>query len=407
MNNTQALSTELQLLIETCKVSLLEQDDNRLCSLLKNTNINWQRMKNLSAFHKISPVLYDSFRKTNHQNPLSSNLQQIALGQTVANMSTNIELAKILSHLQKENIRILPYKGLIFLKEFYQDKPLREISDLDLVIHPDDAKKALLYLVKNGYKMYHRSPKEWISLAHQIDDTLAAHGLHEITLEKKLDNGFNISIDFHWGFIYSFLPYNLDINVFFKETKSTKINHTICQTPSDKILLMMLILHHGGRDCWVNFKLLADLMMFYKSQKEDYDWQAAIDFAENLKLKKALLTGFCLLEKYFDIALNNVLKENITKENITNKQLNRIQDFWEKHQLFNTLFPRLRYERILINLQDKGFSAIKYYRNAIMMYGYPNPLENKRIITFPANYVYMNALSKILTYLVTKFKKQA
>ncbi|MBP6411434.1 MAG: nucleotidyltransferase family protein [Pseudarcicella sp.] len=403
MSNTEEISPELQILIESCKVSLLKKNPAQLERIV-NSEVDWAKLQKMVFFHKISPVLHHSFKEINHQNSLSGRLQQISLHQAIANLSTSVELADILSQLQSQNIRILPYKGLIFLKEFYNNQPLREISDLDLVVHPEDAKKALMYFIQNGYVMHHRNPKKWESISHQLDDTLSAHGLHEITLDKTLENGFQVSIDFHWGFIYSFLPYQLDINVFFENTQSAKIAHATCQVPSDKILLMMLILHHGGRDCWVTFKLLTDLMMFYQSKSEDYNWQEAIDFASQLKLRKALLTGFCLLERYFDVDLNPVLKKNILAEKIPIQQLERIKKFWEKYQHFNSLFPRLRYERILISLQDKGFSVPKYYRNVVMMYGYPNPLENKRLVTFPSRFVYLNAAAKVFTYLLTKFK---
>ncbi len=66
-------------------------------------------------------------------------------------MATNQELERLLRLLIEQGIQVLPYKGVLFIAELYKNKQLRETHDLDLLVHPKDAKKALEILLEDGY----------------------------------------------------------------------------------------------------------------------------------------------------------------------------------------------------------------------------------------------------------------
>jgi hypothetical protein len=76
-----------------------------------------------------------------------------------------------------------------------------------------------------------------------------------------------------------------------------------------------------------------------------------------------------------------------------------IIDYWENCYDILSLNGRLKYERILWSIQDEGFSRWTYIKEMFKMYTIPNPIESKRLVTFPVNYYVLNGISKVITYL--------
>jgi hypothetical protein len=104
-------------------------------SLLKKANL--QRLTPLVTYHLRSPDLAGLVPKS-----ILVKLKGIYYQSLARNMLLQEELSRLLSALNNENIPVIILKGSALLDIIYQDISLRPMSDLDILVRPDDLDRA-------------------------------------------------------------------------------------------------------------------------------------------------------------------------------------------------------------------------------------------------------------------------
>lgn len=404
-------SIELEILIESIKTSLLGESPEKLQAILKNNQIDWQKFIPFVEYHSIRPVVFDAFQKMDKSlipSEIARYLQEYMFNQTILNLNYSLEIGRLLQLFQAKGLRALPYKGNLFIHQFYGNKQLREVGDMDFLFHPEDAKAGLKLLLDDGYQL--SVPDE--SFARKLDPNalinkiLTSKGQYEVTLVKRTkENNMQFAIDFHWEIYADFIPYKVDFERFFTTTTQQSFLGKNIDMPSTETLYFMLMSHHGGKEFWLRMKHFCDLIMFLKIHQQSFNWQKIIDSSQKNKLNTVSMDGFYLLKKLFNVSLPAPIQEEVNKHNFK-KVEKKIFQYWELGEKWDTLFLRLRYEEILILSQDNGFSRKKYFKSLFQVFSTSHPLENPRIISFPDNYPILNFSSKVLTYFIKKFRNK-
>jgi hypothetical protein len=111
-------------------------------------------------------------------------------------------------------------------------------------------------------------------------------------------------------------------------------------------------------------------------------------------------TGFYLIKYVFNYPLPAMIEAEI--QGFRPVKLNKIVSFWEDSKFWNTMLPWWRYQQILHYSQDEGYTLFGYIIKLYRMNSIPNPLENKRLYTFPTKWMVFNFLSKVATYGIRK-----
>ena len=403
------LSTELQILIEACKISLLDATPDVLEELVSHPSVHWKRLTQMAAYHKVRPILYAAFKKCSPHNIPVSYLEQYqhrALRHSMHNLLMDQETARLLNLLKKKQVRVLPYKGSLLSHKIYQNNGLREVGDIDLYLPREDAKVGLEVLLEDGYEFEFRGKlKEGLSMKELIDTVLATYGWHEVTLKKQSVHG-TLYIDFHWRLSESFYWYSLPDEILFEGIQSAYIHQVSVDIPSDKNIFLMMLVHHGGREAWLQLKSLCDLLMFFKTHQNHMDWQQLLQTAEKAKMKGILLWGTWLLEHFLGYPVPAVFS-NHWSHHKRSYRAEEVVLYWEKSEVFwSQLGPKWRHTRLILSQQDTGFSKLKYFKNYLRFYAMPNLLEEPRLFTFPDHMPCLNFLSKVLTFFWRKVLKR-
>jgi hypothetical protein len=143
--------TSMGLVIQACRVFLQTATPRTLDALIEKQQINWQEVALLSRMHRIRPVVFrvvmESIAPASIKEQLKRELQRI----TLQNFSIATETERLISLLEKTSISAIPYKGVAYSKQFYDDISMRESSDIDLVIAADDLPKTFALFEKEGY----------------------------------------------------------------------------------------------------------------------------------------------------------------------------------------------------------------------------------------------------------------
>jgi hypothetical protein len=144
--------TSMGLVIQACRVFLQTATPLSLDALIEKQQINWQEVALLSRMHRIRPVVFrvvmESIAPASIKEQLKRELQRI----TLQNFSIATETERLISLLEKNSISAIPYKGVAYSKQFYDDISMRESSDIDLIINADDLPKTFAVFEKEGYR---------------------------------------------------------------------------------------------------------------------------------------------------------------------------------------------------------------------------------------------------------------
>jgi hypothetical protein len=383
------LSEELKILVESMKVVLLEEEPSHFQTIITAPNIDWERLYRLSAYHQIRPIFHEACKKINFQNEVVKNVALYTQRQAIKNLNEVHESRRILKLFADEGIPALPYKGLLFLEKLYQNRCLREIADLDLIVQPKNALKALKSLIADGYKICIDAEPNDEHLEELIENTPCL----EVSLIKKTKIGMNINIDFHWG-INEVPQYNFKLENIFENAQLAHFLKSEFLLPDTESIFKMLINHHGARECWVKLKYFADMMMFKKSNPNLSEAEL-IKYSLAMHMGKVQNAAAALLDGLFNPTETNL------KRMENDKSLKSIVGMWEEADHWrNKAYPRFKFLKIYRMLQDKNMNWFSLFHNQIMFHSKVNFIEEKRLIVFPKKYIYLNALSKLITFLV-------
>jgi hypothetical protein len=179
------ISKELQLLIESIKIVLLDSSPEVFKHLANDPKLNWQRVDKLLKYHCIRPIFYQACRNINFHNDLVESVGVFTKKQAIKNLNEIVESKRVLTFLKDAGVPVLPYKGLLFLEKIYNNKPLREIGDFDILVSPKDAVKALELLIEDGYKLC----VEGNISEHLLTEIIETTPSPEVGLDKKTPIG--------------------------------------------------------------------------------------------------------------------------------------------------------------------------------------------------------------------------
>ncbi|GAB3521534.1 nucleotidyltransferase family protein [Emticicia fontis] len=396
MNNQKTLfSFELQVLIEAIRLILLNKQKDTFSALINSSDIDWERLTQMAVYHRIRPLLYEACRIVGFENKSVAVLKKFVRNQAMNDLSSIQELGNILAFFQENDIECIPYKGILFSEKLYGKKPYRESCDIDILVKPEKASKAAKLLLENGYNLTTKHTE-----IHKIDDDFiddlikrAQNG--ELGLYKESPMGIKLYIDFHWAIGENFHFYTIDLNEFFEQTEIENFQRKLVRIPNAKAIFKMMLNHHGGRGCWLRLKDFADLIAF-RNRYPEHDSSCLRNWAEEMKMKKIFDTGNAIMENIFSESGESIVFEQ--------KIGHRIFSFWEKSRHYDRFLPKIKYKSIYRQLQDTPLSWAEYTHQLIKFYSLPNALERKRLMVFPDRFTYLNALSKLISYLWYRVK---
>lgn len=157
--------------------------------------ISLQELYDFSRLHSVEALVYRGLCQlvTDTGNPVWKKWQErenFLLAQSAVQFQERDDLIHVLT---AAGIDLMPVKGC-WLKELYPDPNDRQMSDLDMLIHPDDAESAERILLRLGYRKeevcfyhtsYFKSPYTVLELHISLLPDIDEHGDYYETIWDK------------------------------------------------------------------------------------------------------------------------------------------------------------------------------------------------------------------------------
>lgn len=249
--------------------------------------IDWKYVRETAAQHGVIPLLYRRLKgEMAGLVPPDEllTLKKIFREHIIRNIRMTQRLFQILDLLASSGIAAMPFKGPALAVQAYGDLSMRRFRDLDILIHADDVDRAYRILDKQGYVL--RNPGRM-----NIERTFGFLDGKDLNFHFQ---GFVLEL--HWKLIEQFLAVPLEMNEIWDRAVPIVINGRNLSTlsPEDMVLLLCF---HGHKHGWQDIGWLSDLISM-TSHHPNLQWHEIFSRAENLGLKRIVVTSLFLAQKY-------------------------------------------------------------------------------------------------------------
>src|SRR6202790_3083399 len=116
--------------------------------------LEWSEVLRLAEYHGVLPLVARNLIELGRVLP--PEVERSLRSAYEANLRRSLwfaaELARIMEHFERRQVRVVPYKGPVLAQSLYRDLGLRSFSDLDFLIFPADFDRAKQALAEIGYR---------------------------------------------------------------------------------------------------------------------------------------------------------------------------------------------------------------------------------------------------------------
>jgi hypothetical protein len=208
------------------------------------------------------------------------------------NLLLTAELLRLLDIFEAASIPLVPFKGPALAWSLYENPALREMIDLDVLVRPRDADRAIALLRSHGYR----------SSLSCVDTRFFASD-QEMHLDRE--DG-QVAVDLHWGLLPRFLP--LDASAFFERIAPVPIagRRVLTFCPEDLLLFLCV---HGSKHGWTRLAWLCDVARLI--DRCAVNWDDVLARAQAGHVSRCLSLGLTLARDLLGAAVPELRRDTL------------------------------------------------------------------------------------------------
>lgn len=291
-----------ELLVLCARSELSRSGAERVAALIRE-GVSWPELLALARRHRVVPFLLRHLAALPVPEVPADLLRELRTEVALNAAHSRVlvkALREILLHLEARGIAGLPYKGPVLAHQLYGDVAFRQMTDLDVLVRPDDLPRALDVLQGLGYRPRDRlSPRQQRALL-RANNNLPLHG-----------GAGRVSVELHWAFATRHPIASLDLDALRPATRSLRMAGMAVPTFGTEDLLLVLCFH-GARHLWERLAWLCDVAELVRSH--EIDWDQAISRAERFRSRRVLFLGLRLAQELLDAPLPDRIADRVRSD---------------------------------------------------------------------------------------------
>ncbi len=192
------------------------------------------------------------------------------------NLRLTAELHRVLSRLAQAGVVAVPFKGPAAAWTLYESPALRAMSDLDVLVRPGDAARAVEMLAADGYECPYPRDLRFYRMGHELPMVSVAAG---------------VAVDLHWALAPSHLCHGLDMDGVWRRLATVEVAGRTMAALGDQDLTIFLCVH-GAKHGWCSLHWLADLARLI--ERCDTDWAGLMEQVRERRVSRMVFAGLLL-----------------------------------------------------------------------------------------------------------------
>jgi len=306
------------------------------------TDLDWDILLQNAVNQNVFMLLYRTLKQNQSEGvPLSvfERIENEAQKRMTYNLFLINKLLQVLKLFSEHSIQAIPFKGPVWANLAYGNMGLREFSDLDLLVRPEDYSKAKDVLIEQGYY-----DKHFGGLEESIGEA-----------QMVLPDG-RVNIDLHYKLTPQIFYLQIETESFFEGLQTLSLSGKEVATFSPENCLALGYLQ-GAKDSWNSLKRICDFAALIQTYPEA-NWTKVITQCGTDENDRVFLLGIAISQTYLHISLPEILSEKLKqfpevvklarqhKEYMYHKNMEYsyifyIVSLWEKRE--TTLWSKVQY----------------------------------------------------------------
>ena len=294
---------EVELLLCCARARLDETQAARVGELVSG-ELDWNYLLALSDRHGLQPLLHYQLNKVcpasipaPHQRRLHSAFQRVA----ALNIFLTRELQKLLALFAAQQIEAMPYKGPALAAELYGNVALRQFSDLDIIVRPQDITRACAVLLAEGYAPYTplNGTQQAIMLRTQCN--------LPFTRERN-----RLVVELHWAVSAPRFARPFAADELWARREEGQLDGVRIERPAPEAMLLALCIH-GAKHLWERLAWISDIAALIE-RRRDLKWPQLISVARASGSERMLLLGVRLAVELLAVELPAEAQQALANE---------------------------------------------------------------------------------------------
>ena len=256
--------------------------------------VNWERLLRLAAMHEVVPLVAERLAAQGLMESAVPPVVKKALrdnARAVAgrNLRLAAELAAISEAFAAQGIAHVPYKGIVLAQLLYSNIALRSMCDMDLLVRPEDKKKAIACLEELGF----------------ADDFELAAAQRQTALRYGYEYSFSrgeVSVDLHWRLVQKFAWPSLNMERIWDSLEPFALYGRQYRVFSPEVWLATLGVHSAQHGEQRSLKMFVDIAVLL-AQHKSLDWDKVYALVADSHSRRSLAVALLLAHQYLGAPL--------------------------------------------------------------------------------------------------------
>ncbi|MCX6714776.1 MAG: nucleotidyltransferase family protein [Candidatus Uhrbacteria bacterium] len=275
----------------------------------------WEEWKSRVVFDNIDhatmrllPLLYLRLQSLKIEDSLVGRIKGVYRYAWYKNQRLLESTRQVVELLEKQNIPVLLMKGVPLLLTAYKNPGARFSGDIDLLVHPADALRAMEVL-----HAYSCVPKGHLypSTRNLSYESILKH-FHEVSFV----NDHEIEIDLHWRIFEN--EHKMSSELIWKNAVPLEIQSTQCLMPCTEDLLIHVIVHGAEYNTHRTLRWVVDAITLIKNQP--IDWQKLLLHTIEHDCVIEMQTACSYLVKTFNVNFPESFLKNLSNRSVSNEK---------------------------------------------------------------------------------------
>ena len=334
---------EFELLRALAVAKPTSEQANRIASWDVSTT-NWNEAIRLAEHLGVLPLVARNLIE--HSQGLNPDVERSLRSAYENNLKRGLwfaaELARIIRHLNGQQLPVLPFKGPVLAQSVYKDPGLRSFSDLDLLISSIDFERAKHALSEIGYTPA-KNP-----------------AVERFWLRKGYEQSFNGSagkhmVELQWALLPYFYAVDLNVEDLLRRSSQTIVaGYQIqCLSPEDSVIVLSL---HAAKHLWGRLVWLVDIAGTL--QIENVDYGVVLSRARALGVTRILAVTFWLVKEVLHASIPDAAEKMIADDSRVPSLAQEFADRLARAATYD--LASTEYFRLILKLRERRTDRLRY-----------------------------------------------
>jgi len=286
------LIPELDIILLSAKINPTIKDIDALNKIIPNLK-NWDYFVNILIERGLSPLFYNKIEILDNTNQIPKHiiakLRKAYYKTLTRSLLLHDYFKNVTTAFNNNNLAFIALKGIYLSEWLYKDVGLRQFSDIDILVKPQDAQKALAILNELGYRSYDGIESEEIGGQKDL--------MH---YKPRLLN--DVSVEIHIKIHHSKENYLMPIDEIWQNAVKTKIDGINSHVLEfyDMFIHLCLHLDKHVKIGHVQFTSFADITNILSVYENEFDWNKLLEKTIKYNCEAIVFKFVILVNKYFN-----------------------------------------------------------------------------------------------------------